>query len=79
MFSAAAIAPTTLNLGSSTSTPMNTHSSKSYPEEAAFCMLRGLGVESDEAQAISKMRLANPRIPDNGIVARLLVAQTPGA
>ena len=58
---------------------MGIGASKSYPEEAAFCMLRGLGVESDEAQAISRMRLANPRIPGSGIVARLLVAQTPGA
>ena len=58
---------------------MGIGASKSYPDEAAFCMLRGLGVDSDEAQTISKMRLATPRIPDSGIVARLLVAQTPGA
>jgi AcrR family transcriptional regulator len=58
---------------------MGNGASKSYPDEAAFCMLRGLGVESDDAQAISKMRLANPRIPDSGIVARLLGAQTPDA
>jgi TetR/AcrR family transcriptional regulator, ethionamide resistance regulator len=58
---------------------MGIGASKSYPDEAAFCMLRGLGVESGEAQTISKMRLANPRIPDSGIVARLLGAQTPDA
>jgi hypothetical protein len=42
-------------------------------------MLRGLGVDADEAKAIAKMRLVNPRIPDSSIVARLLGAQAPGA
>jgi AcrR family transcriptional regulator len=58
---------------------MGIGASKSYPDEAAFCMLRGLGVEADEAKAIAKMRLVNPRIPDSSIVARLLGAQAPGA
>jgi AcrR family transcriptional regulator len=58
---------------------MGIGASKSYPDEAAFCMLRGLGVDADEAKAIAKMRLVNPRIPDSSIVARLLGAQAPGA
>jgi hypothetical protein len=58
---------------------MGNGASKRYPDEAAFCMLRGLGVEADEAKAIAKLRLANPRIPDSSIVARLLGNQAPGA
>jgi AcrR family transcriptional regulator len=53
--------------------------SKSYPEEAAFCMLRGLGVDAEEAKAIAKMRLTNPKIPHGSMVARVLDAETASA
>jgi hypothetical protein len=55
---------------------MRGEASKTYPDEVAFCVLRGLGVQAEEAQSIAKMRLVNPKIPSSSIVARLIGAHT---
>jgi AcrR family transcriptional regulator len=47
---------------------------KNYPEQAALCMLRGLGIDVEEAKQVAKVRLPKPKLPEDGIIARLLGA-----
>jgi AcrR family transcriptional regulator len=45
---------------------------RDYPEQAALCVLRGLGVDLAEATKIATMTLPDSPIPGGGVVARML-------
>jgi TetR/AcrR family transcriptional regulator, ethionamide resistance regulator len=52
-------------------TASSTVVSRNFPDLVAMCVLKGLGVESDEAKRISTIKLAPPKLTMDGIFANV--------
>lgn len=48
---------------------------RDYPEQAAACTLRALGVAADEAERIATLKFTTPEIADDTVVGRALAAR----